>query len=154
MAVVADFEDGTSLVVSWAMEGFAGGLAVETGSTEDVTSLPDSEAEFDVSQSTLWRSALGLSVRSVSAAWHISGQASLDLTDYPETLWSIRLSFADDVQVVMALGIASEGVIEYCPQSIVVFSDTTEAQKYRINSQPNSILGEFIASWDLCGPSR
>lgn len=145
-AVVADFGDGTSLVVSWAMEGFAGGLAVETGSADKVALLPDSEVEFDASRSTVWRSAVGLPVRSVSAAWHVSGAASLDPVEYPETLWSIRLSFTDDIQVVMALGTTNGSSIEYYPQSIVLFSDLAEARKYTVNSQSNSILGEAIVS--------
>jgi hypothetical protein len=130
MAVVIDFDDQASLIVSWAMVGLAGGLDVEAGSTEKVAPLPELETEFDVSRSTHWSSIIGKRIEAVAAGWHVGGLATMDPPSYPETVGSIRLDITKSTSVTIALGAIEEDRIRYLPDSLVVFFDANDARAY------------------------
>ena len=130
MAAVADFDDGTSLIISWAMEGMSGGLDVATGLTETIATVPERETEFDVTDMTNWRAVLGRRVQEVAAAWHVSGMARLDPPEYPETLWAVRIGFAGGAQIVVALGAAKRTGIRYEPDSLIVLFKPEDVRAY------------------------
>jgi hypothetical protein len=145
MAVVVDFDDGTSLIISWAMQGLAGGLDFEAGSTREVATLPKQESEFDVSQDAHWREILGNSIASVAVAWDISGPATDEPPSYLEVLWAIQVVFSGGEGVVIAIGAVEEDAIKYDPQSLVVFFDEKDAGAYRSSRGQVATDGELIA---------
>jgi hypothetical protein len=130
MAAVADFDDGSSLIVSWAMEGMSGGLDVATGPTAAIASVPEYETEFDVTDMTNWRAVLGRRVEKVAAAWHISGLARLDPPEYPETLWAVRIGFSGGGKVVVALGAVEQAGVRYQPDSLIVLFKPEDVRAY------------------------
>jgi hypothetical protein len=144
MAVVIDFDDHTSFIVSWAMQGLAGGLDVEVGPAETVAALPEMESEFDVSQSTRWQASIGESIQAAGVTWDISGPAIEDPPSYPETAWSIQLQLSNRPPVIIAVGMVGESGVNYNPQSLVVFFDEKDARKYRSSRGQASTDGDLI----------
>ncbi len=125
MAVAADFADGATLLISWAMAGFAEGIDAEAGLTETFELVADRQCEFDASESGPWSGLLGDVLTGVWVAWQLRSEYA------PETAWAVRLLFAGGRVVVIALGEMRNGAVDYQPDGLVVFFDEDEAEAYR-----------------------
>jgi hypothetical protein len=115
MAVALDFTDGATLICSWAMDGFAEDVDVETGPTAAFAAVADRESEFGASDSGPWSGLRGDVLAVVSATW----QQRSEYAD--ETAWAVRLSFASGRSVVIALGEVRHGAIQ--PEIVTCFAE-------------------------------
>jgi hypothetical protein len=139
MAVVIDFADGTALVISWAMDGFAEGIDVEAGPADAFPLNADRESEYVVSDTGPWSELRGRVLDGVSAAWQLRSEYA------PETAWAIRFSFAGGRAVVIALGQVRDDHVQYQPDSLVVFFEEDAAAAYRCEYESHG--GAVPSSW-------
>jgi hypothetical protein len=135
-AVALGLDDGTSMTVAWAMDGYLEGLAFVSASFPEVF-RPEVVASIGVSASHLWQAVIGRRIDTVAVAAHISNEGC------PQTIWSVRLGFDDNVSVVIALGDIGEGVPEYRPDGLVVIGDMAIARRYMTPSGETS-LGTIV----------
>jgi hypothetical protein len=126
MAITADFAGGATLLISWAMNGFAEGIDAEAGPTETFAVVADRQCEFDVGESGPWAGLRGDMLAGISAAWQLRSEYASG-----ETAWAVRLLFATGRAVVIALGEMRNGAVEYQPDGLVVFFDEGQADAYR-----------------------
>jgi len=132
-AVDLDLGDRGKTVITWAMAGELEGLGILKGESysgigTEVLDAADREA---------WREHIGSRITSVAASWQISCE------DCPESLWSIRISFAAS-SIVIALGTAPD--IEYMPNELVVVFDMSLARSYKPRHVSDSSYGVPIES--------
>ena len=73
-----------------------------------------------------WRSVIGRPLTDVATVWHQPGESP------DRYLWSVRLCFADDKSVVLALGAPRAGDLEYMPDELLVIKDPHLARMFRI----------------------
>lgn len=139
MAVAADFTGGATLVISWAMEGFAEGIDVEAGPGARFTLIADRESEFRAGDSGSWSGLNGKVLSELAVAWHVSSEYA------PSTAWAVRLSFADGDAVFIALGQVRDEVVAYQPDGLVVFASADEAEAYR--DQHETYAGGTLSPW-------
>ncbi|MQS10119.1 hypothetical protein [Streptomyces alkaliphilus] len=134
MAIELGMESGSVLVLSWAMDGFNEGMAVEFRRPgESGTGLPGDP--IDVSYHPDWENFLGVPIVSTKIAWHVPNEGC------PEMPWSYNFEFSDESSLVIALGEAEGQGFTYMPDSLLVFFDEMLAAEYKIPASASSSLG-------------
>ncbi|MCE7080656.1 hypothetical protein [Streptomyces sp. ST2-7A] len=134
MAIELSMESGAVLVLSWAMDGFNEGVAIEFRHPEESsTDLPGDP--IDVSGHADWRNFLGVPITGIKIAWHIPNEGC------PEMPWSYNFDFSDGSSLVFALGEAEGAGFTYMPDSLLVIFDESIAAAYKIPASTTSSRG-------------
>ncbi|MEW9550334.1 hypothetical protein [Nonomuraea sp. NPDC050783] len=133
--------DGAALSLSWAMEGLNEGLAIDFFPFPGVED--DRTEAIDVSGVEEWQPLLGGTIASMAFSSHFPNEGC------PETLWSVRLSFAGASSVVVALGEVMGGGISYQPDELVVIFDEALSKSYRIPAGRFSSWGVSVEPDEL-----
>jgi hypothetical protein len=90
---------------------------------------------LDAADREAWRQHIGNRITSIAASWQFSGE------NCPESLWSLRISFASG-SIVIALGTAP--VLDYMPNELVVVFDMSLARSFRPRHVSDSSWGAPI----------
>lgn len=130
-AVVLNLGDRGTTAITWAMSGELEGLAILEGESYSGIGI----AVLDAADREAWREYVGEKIISIAASWQISGE------DCPESLWSVRISFAAG-SIVIALGTAPP--LDYMPDELVVVFDTSLARSYKPRHVSDSSWGAPI----------
>ncbi|WP_328443361.1 hypothetical protein OG780_44350 [Streptomyces sp. NBC_00386] len=134
VAVELGMESGSALVLSWAMDGVNEGMAIELRNPGDTSaSLPGDPV--DVSDHVDWEGFLGVSIAGIGIAWHIPNDGC------PEMPWAYNFRFANESNVVIALGEADGAGFTYMPDALLVIFDKALAAAYKIPASATSSCG-------------
>lgn len=128
---------GSTLRISWATPGSDEGLAI------DMFDTPSPPADrtidcLDVTNRDEWRRYVDRPIEAVAVAFYSYDGIS---DDRP---WSIRLGFASDRNVVIALGEVIDDAVSYIPDNLVVIFDEVHAHAYRVVDSRSSSWGELV----------
>lgn len=118
MAVELIMANGTALVLSWAMDGVNEGLAIELRDPGELDVDLYGDA-IDVSDHVDWARFLGVSIESITPAWHIPNEGC------PEMPWAFRFEFSNKSSLVIALGEANGDGFVYLPDALVVIFENS-----------------------------
>jgi hypothetical protein len=122
MDVILDLDDGSSAVISWAMDGLVEGLGLRTRLTADVEVTGD---DADATTTVEWQDLVGQRIEAVAAAWHIPNEGC------PETLWATRLVLSGGESITIALGEIEDDVLRYHPTALLVLFGDLAALAYQ-----------------------
>jgi len=134
MAVELVMRSGVRLILSWAMDGFAEGVAVDLRLADE--SEPDLAGDLiDVSRNEEWARFVGQPLTVLVPVWHIPNDGC------PKMPWSFRLEFDTLGGVVIALGEAVGEAVKYQPDALLVIFGEELSKSYRIPASVNSAWG-------------
>jgi hypothetical protein len=137
MDVTIILDDGTSAVVSWAMDGLLEGIDLRICRSAGTELEID---ETDVTGTPEWRSIVDHVIDEVAAAWHVPNEGC------PDTVWAVRLSFSEGFTIAVALGEAETDVVQYQPDALVVLFDEGAARVYQPLASAETAFGSAIKS--------
>jgi hypothetical protein len=135
MDVTIMLDDGTSAVVSWAMDGVVEGIDLRIRRTSGTTLEID---ETDATATSEWQSLAGQVIVEVAAAWHVPNEGCRD------TLWAVRLSLSEGSTIVVALGEVEADIVQYQPDALVVLFDERAARAYQPPASAGTAFGGAI----------
>jgi hypothetical protein len=135
MEVTIMLDDGTSAVVSWAMDGVVEGIDLRICRSLGTVLEVD---ESDVTATPEWRTLVDHVVDEVAAAWHVPNEGC------PETVWAVRLSLSEGSTIAIALGEVEADVVQYQPDALVVLFDETAARAYQPPASTETAFGSAI----------
>lgn len=139
MAIRLSLVNGHEVLVRWEMQGLNEGLGFGLF-TDSRAELLNAVEFINISATPEWRSCSEASITQVAGAFHVPNEGC------PEALWAIRLNFANDASVVIALGEMSSDRLAYLPDGIVAIFDEAEARGFQIQSSAQSAWGESQTS--------
>lgn len=132
VAVELSFGESGRKTLTWATLGVHEGLSLLEDSDYDGVSV----GTVDVTSRAGWREHVGLRIDSVAASWHVSDES------YPESIWSLRLGFAESSVVIALGGLNPE--LDYIPDELVVIFAEDLARRFRPPYVKASSWGEPI----------
>ena len=135
MDVTIALDDGTSAVVSWAMDGLVEGIDLRICRGFGTELQID---ETDVAATPEWRCVVDHVIEAVAVAWHVPNEGC------PNTLWAARLSLSEGVVTAIALGEVEAGIIQYQPDALVVLFDETTARAYKLPASAETAFGSDV----------
>lgn len=120
----------------WVMDGSTGVLALYQGEP----GRPDlaSKERVDAAKRQGWSRRIQREVVRCGIALHFP------VSDYPDTLWSVRFEFADAKPAVVALGELIDGQPAYAPDTLLVLFDEEHAREYQVEESLDSAWGVNI----------
>lgn len=135
MDVIIRLDDGTSAVVSWAMDGLVEGIDLRIRRSSGTALETD---ETDVTAALEWRSLVDHVIDEVAAAWHVPNEGC------PDTLWAVRFSLSDGSTIAVALGEVESDIVQYQPDALVVLFGETAAHAYQPPGCADTAFGTAI----------
>lgn len=135
MDVTIMLDDGTSAVVSWAMDGVLEGVDLRISRSLGTELEIDST---DVTATPEWRSLVNHVIDEVGAAWHVPNEGC------PDIVWAVRLSLSDGSAVTIALGEVETDIVQYQPDALVVLFHEAAARAYQPPASAETAFGTAI----------
>ena len=134
MAVELVVISGSTVVLSWAMDGLAEGMAIGLRDPGELEGSP-AGAAVDVTAHTDWRRFLGKPISDVAAAWHVPNEGCGEMP------WAFRVDLSGETGFVVALGESTATDLTYVPDAILVIFEKRLAEAYRIPAGATSSYG-------------
>ena len=135
MDVTIMLDDGTSAVVSWAMDGLVEGIDLRIRRSSGTVLEID---ETDVTTTPEWRSLVDQVIVEVAVSWHVPNEGC------PDTLWAVRLSLSEGSTIALALGEVEADIVQYQPDALVVLFDEMAARAYQPPASAETAFGTAI----------
>jgi hypothetical protein len=135
MDITIMLDDGTSAVVSWAMDGLVEGIDLRIRRNSGRMLEID---ETDVTATPEWRGLVDQVIKEVAAAWHVPNEGC------PDTLWAVRLSLSEGSTIAFALGEVETDIVQYQPDALIVLFDETAARAYQPPASAETAFGTAI----------
>lgn len=128
------------ITVMWMMEGVREGLGFVLDPDQQFYE-DESLRTLNLSNEPRWTPLFHQPVISTGVSWQVSDE------DAPRSIWSVRLNFADQRSLTIALGAVNDLNTgpTYQPDSIAVIFDETIARRYRVLASDESAWGSPMA---------